>query len=347
MKKKNPPEIKQEVIEIDDDEEVVTKGIPVKPVQLKIIPNLPKVTLAKPPTLNTKIVMPISSSSTTVCDFMIPLKDASDDKPKSNLVTKRRQSLATPMTVISNSCIQSSMNHNVVEKDTTMTMLTKRRASVPNITTTVNDERLTATGTLPSKEFHCQSCNDTFQTSLILRLHEEKWHSNSRKKKTHPRTGIHNFQCVNCLESFSSYYYLRLHRKTCIKSVQIKCSYEYCRFRGSNATEINTHFNKYHTNKIKCNDCHEFVSSREQLIVHQRLKHEKKESDLKPTRKRAPPKKYMDDEMSVIKRTRIDSKGEVDKVNKETQVCVQCDKDIPLSDLINHRITCKKLVDSL
>lgn len=297
---------------------------------------------------------PIKIAMPTTHDYTIPLKDSSDENPKpkqSVIITKRRQS-AAPMTIISNALLTPITNNNNdkkievvkngfkndqhgdgIEKDIPMSVLAKRRASVPNppanATLVVDNSRV-----LPTKEFQCRFCPERFQTSLILRLHEEK-HTQNRTYSSSTRTGLNNFKCFDCNNSFPSYYFLRRHRETCTLSLRLKCSYQYCRFRASSAAEVSEHFTKTHANSLKCDLCDELLSTPAQLISHQVIKHGKKNEELNKKRRGRRPKVQI---QTIVKRPRAD----LDFDSNESIPCEQCKEKVLLEDLTHHVTICKK-----
>lgn len=318
--------------------------------KLQVIKNSPSIKTIK-------IAMPNPPNS--IHDYTIPLKDASDDKPKQTvIITKRRQS-AAPMTIIHNAPltdkkpviknvpktdkkIQINDQEDEIERDIPMSVLAKRRASAPvppviqpvilNSTPLTNSS--TISRVLPTKEFQCSLCPERFQTSLILRLHEDK-HTANRVNSSSTRTGLNNFKCFDCNNSFPSYYFLRRHRDTCTLTLRLKCSYQYCRFRATSASEVAAHFSDAHANKIKCNDCNELMSTPAQLLSHQAIKHGKNDNECSTRKRRGRRAKAPS---KIVKRPRAD----LDFDSNESISCEQCKEKVKLNDLAFHVTICKK-----
>lgn len=215
--------------------------------------NPPKVKIQKfSPKSNSKpiivesIVLNASNESTltkncAITEYTIPL----NDEPKEKLTTRRRQS-SLPMTIIRRPSERAEEQRN--SSDKRASIIPKRRASVPN--PNVRDQQL------PTKEFRCIECNETFATIFIFKNHVDKVHLTDQKippptppPSTLPPSTSNKFKCPDCENAFESYYYLRLHNCTALE--KLKCTHKYCRFRATNKAQLDDHFQINHTNISK------------------------------------------------------------------------------------------------
>lgn len=268
-------------------------------------------------------------------EYVIPLKDFIEDKPKTT--TMRRQS-AAPMTIIHNTTPDNIMNDEVTSlKDdlpnVDFNSSVKRRASV-GTPTAAHQEIKSPTHSnlirvLPSKEFRCSECLQPFATSRLLKYHEDNGLCDKRPQSTTSRA-LNSFKCFDCNNSFASYYFLRRHRETCTFSLRVKCSYQYCRFRATNPGDIQIHFNEVHGHKLKCKECDANLPSQAALIAHEVMKHGREDVAKKRALKQR--------QARAAKR----AKADLDFDANTLTACSACNLEIPARDLALHMLLCKK-----
>lgn len=127
---------------------------------------------------------------------------------------------------------------------------------------------------LPTKTHSCTDCYKSFSSRLLLKLHEDKEHSELRLPYLNRRTNY--FTCCDCNDNFASYYYLKKHRESCKLALRFKCKVNYCRFRAATLDDISKHQEDIHTTlNYECNECREQFSTGNLLSNHEHTEHGK------------------------------------------------------------------------
>lgn len=234
-----------------------------------------------------KMMKTIVPNQNSTREYVIPLKSSCDDeevKKPNGISTKRRKS-ATTMTIIHKN--QKINEKKEIEETFPISVLAKRRASVPNpseVSNIIDDEK-NSNRELPTRKFQCLKCEETLPTLEMLKIHEENEHLRIKTNPSSTRT-INQFKCVDCGNFFASYYFVRRHRTTCSSTFKRKCTFQYCRYRATTIEEITKHFEMFHANKFKCKVCKDIFTTQAQLIAHQVIKHDMKEEEGKKKRGR-------------------------------------------------------------
>lgn len=384
LKKNNPPAIKIETIDIDNEEE---ESHPIQQLPpLKVLPkpndNLPKAKIVVfpskaqstpkeikevPQVVTTQAnpinvvqrnfqspeltsvqrvipkMVPITGPLAIVKgnnthEYVIPLKDSTPQE-KPNIATMRRKS-AAPMTIIHNSSSDKIMSDEVTSLKNDVTnskdfaAAAKRRASVGNPSTVSSEikapQHSSIIRVLPSMEFRCSECKEPFATSRLLKYHEDNGLCDRKAQATSTSRALNSFKCADCENSFQSYYFLRRHRETCTLSLRVKCTYQYCRFRGTNPGEIQKHFQEVHAHKLKCKECEEAFKSQAALTAHEIARHGKEDLAKKRAMKQR--------QARAAKR----AKADLDFDSNTLIECEQCKIQIHPRDLASHMTVCKR-----
>ncbi|KAJ8732255.1 hypothetical protein PYW08_014985 [Mythimna loreyi] len=152
-----------------------------------------------------------------------------------------------------------------------------------------------------SKKSTCEECGKTFKSLTLLKLHmtihqketttcpvcKKKVRNNYFHKhmKTHDNNGMDSAYCVDCGKMFKSEKGYAFHLKTSLKhntleKIGTKC--DHCNKYFHTKIALKDHLEEVTGIKYTCDICKKDVKNKTSLVRHIRIKHERREYQLKP-----------------------------------------------------------------